>query len=396
MPDTKLPLTHYDRIHKLRPWMWELLEKDVAKLATLNWGGTISSVDDFGSTGIEQAIDMATDEILREVAERTGLPKEILRNEFRRQPQYTALLTSLNLDYHTFLNFERAGRKTFFFSENLTEHLLVTELDIEAERLHAPFESCLFVFPGATVVDTLYASRSVAMDPDDRRYPVSVFITELKSTKNEEGRNLMMYITHWRGSQARLGIKRELAIRPGWSIHEVLSTDWDELGESSGKGMSGNLTTGEMSFDVKDASFYEDGAMFYRLVLNAMLYLGSSDPELVQRLSGRTTALAEAESIKSHLKAKKARQEARKESELDFVSAGESVQPIYIDKREAQGVRPDGPGGFVAYAKRFLVRGHWRNQACGEGRMDRRLTWIRPYHKGPEMAEIVSRPYKVT
>jgi hypothetical protein len=33
--------------------------------------------------------------------------------------------------------------------------------------------------------------------------------------------------------------------------------------------------------------------------------------------------------------------------------------------------------------RRFVVRGHWRNQACGPGRKDRRLTWIEPYWKGP-------------
>lgn len=41
-------------------------------------------------------------------------------------------------------------------------------------------------------------------------------------------------------------------------------------------------------------------------------------------------------------------------------------------------------------SKRFIVRGHWRNQACGEGRTDRRRTWIQPHWKGigPKMQHI--------
>jgi len=45
--------------------------------------------------------------------------------------------------------------------------------------------------------------------------------------------------------------------------------------------------------------------------------------------------------------------------------------------------------------KRFIVRGHWRNQAYGENRASRRHCWILPYWKGPQMSEIVSKPYMV-
>jgi hypothetical protein len=37
-------------------------------------------------------------------------------------------------------------------------------------------------------------------------------------------------------------------------------------------------------------------------------------------------------------------------------------------------------------AQRFMVRGHWRRQACGPGMKERRLKWIAPYWKGPESA----------
>lgn len=44
---------------------------------------------------------------------------------------------------------------------------------------------------------------------------------------------------------------------------------------------------------------------------------------------------------------------------------------------------------------RHIVRGHWRQQACGPKLTQRRPTWIHPYVKGPDEAELVDRTYEV-
>lgn len=44
---------------------------------------------------------------------------------------------------------------------------------------------------------------------------------------------------------------------------------------------------------------------------------------------------------------------------------------------------------------RYLVRGHWRNQAYGPNRSKRQLKWIAPYWKGPEDTEVLERTYDV-
>ena len=44
---------------------------------------------------------------------------------------------------------------------------------------------------------------------------------------------------------------------------------------------------------------------------------------------------------------------------------------------------------------RFIVRGHWRNQAYGEKHSLHKRTWIHPYYKGPELAEVINKPYLV-
>jgi hypothetical protein len=44
---------------------------------------------------------------------------------------------------------------------------------------------------------------------------------------------------------------------------------------------------------------------------------------------------------------------------------------------------------------RFLVRGHWRNQPCGKGRRDRKLIFIEPFWKGPELGPIINKKHEV-
>lgn len=42
-----------------------------------------------------------------------------------------------------------------------------------------------------------------------------------------------------------------------------------------------------------------------------------------------------------------------------------------------------------SYTRRWLVRGHWRQQACGPRRSQRKPVWIAPYVKGPEGTPLV-------
>lgn len=43
----------------------------------------------------------------------------------------------------------------------------------------------------------------------------------------------------------------------------------------------------------------------------------------------------------------------------------------------------------VQWQHRWIVRGHWRWQACGPGRTERKRIWINPFVKGPESAPFV-------
>jgi hypothetical protein len=62
----------------------------------------------------------------------------------------------------------------------------------------------------------------------------------------------------------------------------------------------------------------------------------------------------------------------------------DAVRVVQLRRQERlPSVGPHEPSG-VTYTCQWTVDGHFRNQACGPGNADRRLTWISPYIKGPD------------
>ena len=64
-----------------------------------------------------------------------------------------------------------------------------------------------------------------------------------------------------------------------------------------------------------------------------------------------------------------------------------------IQKGEAESSTTGVGGGKLQV--RFMVRGHWRQQPHGPGGRERKLLWIRPHYKGPDLAAVINKPYLV-
>jgi hypothetical protein len=63
-----------------------------------------------------------------------------------------------------------------------------------------------------------------------------------------------------------------------------------------------------------------------------------------------------------------------------------------LDLRSPDRPTASGDHHSVNWSHRWMVRGHWRNQAYGHGYELRRLTWIDPYIKGSENLPLDVRP----
>lgn len=80
-------------------------------------------------------------------------------------------------------------------------------------------------------------------------------------------------------------------------------------------------------------------------------------------------------------------------SKIDCISAGSTV---YITSEFRQQYRSGALRTFSITAPMWMVRGHYRNQACGVGFSKRALIWIEPYPKGKGIEEVVGRDYVVS
>lgn len=72
------------------------------------------------------------------------------------------------------------------------------------------------------------------------------------------------------------------------------------------------------------------------------------------------------------------------------VSGKRKHAPVTIvDLRRVRHADAPGERSGRSYDHRWVVRGHWRNQAWGKGRAERRPVWISPYVKGPDDAPLL-------
>jgi hypothetical protein len=104
----------------------------------------------------------------------------------------------------------------------------------------------------------------------------------------------------------------------------------------------------------------------------ALLFMG-------QRLATRST-----ERLPRHVLRRLPRQHPETERPL------ERTEIAVIRLRRPAAARGEADGEPVDWSCRWIVGGHWRNQACGTGRGAHRPVWIAPHLKGPE-----DKPLKV-
>lgn len=405
--ESTLPPTYYDFLKRLRPRIVERTRAD-AEFLQLNGRGTtpVYSVDEYSSQ-LQTCLDELEQELAIEAATETGLSVDLVTKmlpELRPflAPKILHAAHNLNHEYHSLVNFHLSGRKTFFVRDGLAHNLANTELNVPANMIRPPFDSCLFVYTSPTVVRSMYqmhlrkASITEEAFPFDFDAPVSVFVSAHQSSGSIDRPSLVICAWHARPPRtSHILLKRQVLLADGWSLENALRTDWSELDPGSIKENDLLSTNGSDSVVVDDDPFLTDGLQFFRIVLNTILYLSSADAEKRERVSVQERLIAHASAHASKAKRKKGAREAYQQSCLDYVDTGESVEPIRVtDYQDPSGRKVLGSRSEQAH--QILVRGHWRNQPYGTNSVQRRITWIRPYLKGPDMATLVNKPYLVT
>ncbi|WP_410950754.1 hypothetical protein [Pseudomonas sp. S1(2024)] len=396
----------YDVVKKMRPDFFKAIEADANSLLAAGASQQPIMSTEFSGSNYAQLEDNELKKFYDWMEINYGLSKIDIINNWRSLQDspniqgWVNMTTQLTLEYCSLVNFNLFGRKLFQFEENLCEHLSHTEANMISDFIRLPFQSCLFTYHSKPIIDAFHGSfgtsgiMNINSDLMDYEAPLSVFVSMHDNYKNSNNRMLSIISFHGKDHDHIYGTsKRQLLLIPGSSIDSCIRTDWEEINPNDiGFGYKGSYESLEPA---SDEDFYQGGYAYYRCILNSILYVNSSGADLVPATSRHDEIREKAKKASTSKQKEKIMRGINKYSSVGGVIVGDNIGAIVIKNREdGEAAKSDGVN-HLRLTRRFIVRGHWRDQPYGEARALIKPIFIKPYYKGPEMADIINRPYLV-
>lgn len=287
----RLTPTYYDVLETMRPFVIEAADADAAYLKEVGLGGTpVWSADDYPSR-LGTCLEQLDYQMVMDAVNRTGMSEEAVREVMPSvlpaiRARMMSLYHSVNHEFHSAVNFSLFGKKTFHISDNLSAHLAHTEVNVKADLIQLPFPCVLFVLTSPVAIQAMYrihfgdSATASQLDGLDYTAPISVFATMHPPKAGLPGRHLVLSSWHAKSrTRCYLMLKRELYLDDRWTLEQVLRTDWEKLTpETTNHGLFVSQGASEVG-TCEDDKFYTDGLLFYRIVMNAVLYLSSAECE---------------------------------------------------------------------------------------------------------------------
>ena len=262
---------------------------------------------------------------------------------------------------HLYANYELHRRKTFWIDDGLAWSLGKTRLDLPGSQLRLPFPAFALVFTDRYTLGL--AERLLARQPDchiqgDLIRGATVYVVrdreELPCTLH------VGFCFDTGGDDWPYLLRRDLWIEPEEQLDALLDSCAPDV----------DAATRDPIYTAP-----ETRALVHQ-VINAILYATSAGVEPVPKGPPKP-------------REQSSRSEPR-------VHSGEEVfyLPGRIDitqVRRLQEVERSREGSSLMH--RFMVRGHWRRPAASW--KVQRPRWIEPYWKGPDLATIIEREYRL-
>ena len=261
----------------------------------------------------------------------------------------------------TLVNFELHRRKAFWVDEALAYMLAGTDLDVRAPELRVPFVSFALVFTDRHVLsmgERLLARQKVC--PIKGRYlrVLTVFVTE--RGHGDERALDVCFAFDALGSDLPVHFEHTLELKGD----EPVQASLDHVAPLA----------------LETAAVYTNPLRgLLQVALNAVLYA--------------TSAGVEAESRPPPTKPT-SEPRTRGGPPLMFSSDSVFFLPGAIEISQVRALQQlDRQAQGRGVLRRFMVRGHWRRARVGSP--NQRLSWVRPHWKGPDLATIIERTYKL-
>lgn len=258
---------------------------------------------------------------------------------------WEAYYRNLEMLYHLILNLHLGGTNIFRVAAPLVERLHETDIDVPASELKLPFSSLMLVWDDDVSFAAFHEGR-----PFGKVAPKGALSTILVDIPAADGERLLSATAHHRGRYLNGMIHRSMRYGEG-SLKSMLSTTWpgDPVPVSGSSGQA-----------------------FNRLVLNTLLYMSTPNARVSPKAKtfGRAAPL-----VKS--------QHAHR-------LVGEGLAPFRKSFGSDYQRSPTASGRQLS--SRHIVRGHWKLQPYGYRQAARKLVWVEPYVRGPQLSELLNRP----
>jgi len=350
-----LPLTGFEAMELLVKGMGDVVQK----IAT-----GYRNKDHFDDTMTLDREDLEMNlDFQRFVREHSALAVE--QGMDRQMAQDHDSLLASHLEY--MVNYELHFRKTFWIDPSLSYMLGHTRLDLAGDMLKLPYSSFALVFNDRFTLEI--AERMLSQIPDcpmgGRKLEImSVYVTQILSGETKGLRIVFSFdafIEQWPYLQVR-----DLLIDPVARLDQILTSYFPD---AEGKKMDPIITSELMRKMV-------------HVVINTILYTTSADvatetrtgPLIRRQQKGSDTGPADTEFLSSQ----------------EVIYLPGKINISHVEKMQAVEKSESGRNLMV----KFMVRGHWRR--ANSKWKDQRPRWISPYWKGPDLATIIERQYRLT
>ncbi|MBN3761022.1 hypothetical protein [Burkholderia sp. Ac-20365] len=292
-------------------------------------------------------------------------------------------------EYRSLVSFLHGGSKTYFFSDGLSESLSYTALNMPARDLKLPVPGFVFVFRSEAATEAFHA---ISKTPHDGVNTITVFVRD--DTLEQVGFRRLLIVAYEHGDtlgKVYSGVSRQLAMKDDWDLEQALNTDWDKPGMRPDEGdiSTGWKTTPDGDIVAEEElpeHFLNDQLRFTRMVLNGILYITSRGAEITEKLAGRPIHSGGHRAPNPGFDPQHSR---------TYSVVGESIKqiPVVIDPTVSYDPLATAAGKRTL-RKRFLVPGFWRRppNSPPDAKKD---VWVNAFYKGPEMADLVNKPYIV-
>lgn len=270
--------------------------------------------------------------------------------------------------YHYWLH----GEKDYYIHQNLCRKFTATNIkSIPTELLRLPFLAFRMIIP-----KDLFMMPPNLTKGKDQNIPIhEIFITDYN---DENGiRRLMVFYRNFDD----VGYFTIILNKP--EVHECVE-------ESAGEMIK--IKVLEVMSSGRKSDFDENSIdrikKLFEFVTKCVLYITGANADVKW--------IDESQDLKHRMQGQRSGKKiAKMERRMQNAKRGYLVGHTIVLTRAERAMYDNIAQGLWTLSYRFIVQGHWRNQAFGPLHQQHRLIFIDPYYKGPEFSEVVNSPHVV-